>query len=236
MSGTLYLIPAPLAKDAWAPFPSQTLEILRHLEVFIVERGKTARQHLKEAGTQVAFADMTFFELNKYTQPEDIPSFLAPALKEGKDIGLLSEAGCPGVADPGAEVVQHAHDAGLKVVPLIGPSAILLSLMASGLDGQRFAFHGYLPIKTAERKKALRDLERQSSQLKQTQIFIETPYRNDGLVADMLSGLHSSTRLCIASEITSPNAFIQTKNMLGWKRESPPRLHKRPTIFLFLAS
>lgn len=234
MTGTLYLLPTPLAPNAWAPFPEETLQLLRRLDVFIVERGKTVRQFLKEAQTTVPFPDMTFFELNKYTKPEDLPNFLAPALA-GKDIGLMSEAGCPGIADPGAEVVQYAHNLGIPVVPLVGPSSILLALMGSGLNGQRFAFHGYLPIKNPARKKMLRELERQSRQWQQTQIFIETPYRNDGLIADMLSGLQPQTRLCIASDLTAPNSFLQTKTLLGWKRDAPPRLHKRPTIFLFLA-
>lgn len=235
MPGTLYLIPTPLAPNSWAPFPDQTLTCLRRLKVFIAERGKTARQFLKEAQTSVPFPEMTFFELNKYTKAEDLPGFLAPALEDNQDIGLMSEAGCPGVADPGAVVVQLAHDLGIPVVPLVGPSSILLALMGSGLNGQQFAFHGYLPIKNPARKKAIKTLERQSAQAQQTQIFIETPYRNDGLVADLLSGLQSNTRLCIAADLTAPEAFLQTKTILGWKREAPPRLHKRPTIFLFLA-
>lgn len=234
MLGTLYLIPTPLAAGAWAPFPTETLDRMRQIEVFIVERGKTARQFLKEIETPIPFPQMTFFELNKYTIEEEIPSFLKPALA-GKNIGLMSEAGCPGVADPGAVVVQKAHDLGIPVVPLVGPSSILLALMGSGLDGQQFVFHGYLPIKNPDRKKAIKELERQSAQRKQTQIFIETPYRNDGLVADLLSGLNSETRLCMAADLTAPEAFLQTKTILNWKREGTPRLHKRPTIFLFLA-
>ncbi len=236
MAGTLYLIPTPLAEGVIAPLPEQTLEIIRRLKVFVVERGKTARQFIKQAEPPIPFSEMTFFELNKRTDSSDLPSFLRPALEDGQDIGILSEAGCPGVADPGADLVALAHQQGLEVVPLTGPSSILLALMASGLNGQQFAFHGYLPIKNPERKKALNDLERQSKKERQTQIFIETPYRNDGLLSDLLSAFNAQTRLCIAADLTAPDAYIKTKTILDWKRQAPPRLHKRPAIFLILAS
>lgn len=236
MAGTLYLIPTPLVEGVLSPLPEQTLAIIRQLKVFVVERGKTARQFIKQTKTPIPLPEMTFFELNKRTAPNQLQSFLQPALKEGLDIGVLSEAGCPGVADPGANLVNLAHELGIEVVPLIGPSSILLALMASGLNGQQFAFHGYIPIKNPERKKALQDLERQSRKSNQTQIFIETPYRNDGLVSDMFSAFNAQTRLCIAVDLTAPEAYIKTKTVLDWKRQAPPRLHKRPAIFLILAS
>jgi 16S rRNA (cytidine1402-2'-O)-methyltransferase len=236
MAGKLYLIPTPLAEGELAPLPEQTLDLIRRLRVFVVERGKTARQFIKQTNTPIAFSEMTFFELNKRTTKEELPSFLQPALKQGQDIGILSEAGCPGVADPGADLVALAHQKGLEVVPLIGPSSILLALMASGLNGQKFAFHGYIPIKNPSRKKTLQELERESRKAQQTQIFIETPYRNDGLVSDMLSAFNAQTRLCIAADLTAPDAYVKTKTILDWKRQAPPRLHKRPAIFLILAS
>ena len=236
MAGTLYLIPTPLVEGVLRPLPEETLAIVRRLKVFVVERGKTARQFIKQTATPIPFAEMTFFELNKRTDANQLPSFLKPALEDNQDIGILSEAGCPGIADPGADLVQLAHQKGLNVVPLIGPSSILLALMASGLNGQQFAFHGYLPIKNPNRKKALQELERQSKKQRQTQIFIETPYRNDGLISDMLSAFNAQTRLCIAADLTAPDAYIKTKTILNWKRQAPPRLHKRPAIFLILAS
>ncbi|MGH1335469.1 MAG: SAM-dependent methyltransferase [Aureispira sp.] len=236
MAGTLYLIPTPLTEGVLTPLPEETLAIVRRLKVFVVERGKTARQFIKQTETPIPFAEMTFFELNKRTNASELPSFLKPALDENQDIGILSEAGCPGIADPGADLVNLAHQRGLNVVPLVGPSSILLALMASGLNGQQFAFHGYLPIKNPNRKKALQDLERQSKKQRQTQIFIETPYRNDGLISDMLSALNGQTKLCVAADLTAPDAYIKTKTILNWKRQAPPRLHKRPAIFLILAS
>lgn len=236
MAGTLYLIPTPLVEGVLTPLPEQTLDIIRQLKVFVVERGKTARQFIKQTNPSTPLQEMTFFELNKRTAPNQLQSFLEPALEKGLDIGVLSEAGCPGIADPGADLVNLAHELGIEVVPLIGPSSILLALMASGLNGQQFAFHGYIPIKNPERKKTLQELERQSRKRNQTQIFIETPYRNDGLVSDMLSALNAQTKLCIAADLTAPDAYIKTKTVLHWKRQAPPRLHKRPAIFLILAS
>jgi 16S rRNA (cytidine1402-2'-O)-methyltransferase len=236
MAGTLYLIPTPLVEGVLTPLPEQTLTIVRQLKVFVVERGKTARQFIKQAKTPIPFSEMTFFELNKRTNPYELEGFLKPALDDNQDIGILSEAGCPGIADPGADLVALAHKKGMTVVPLIGPSSILLALMASGLNGQQFAFHGYLPIKNPARKKALQEVERQSRKFNQTQIFIETPYRNDGLVSDMLSAFNAQTKLCIAVDLTAADAYIRTKTILNWKRQAPPRLHKRPAIFLILAS
>ena len=178
---------------------------------------------------------MTFFELNKRTDPADWKSFLLPALEENKSIGLISEAGCPGVADPGAEIALLAHELGIRVNPMIGPSSILLALIASGMNGQQFAFHGYLPIKTNERKKKLQQLEQFSRRNNQTQIFIETPYRNDAFVTDALQALQPNTLFGIAADITLPTEYIETHRVQQWKVQDIPTLHKRPTIFLLLA-
>jgi 16S rRNA (cytidine1402-2'-O)-methyltransferase len=234
MAGTIYLIPAPLGESFYLPVPSYVVDIVHSLEVFIVERGKTARQYLKQLQTPIPFQNMTFFELNKHTDLNDLPSFLAPALELGKNVGLMSEAGCPGVADPGADVIRLAHNLNLEVVPLVGPSSILLALMASGLNGQTFAFQGYLPIKNPERSKRIQQLEHIAGRNQQTQIFIETPYRNDAFLNDLLKNLNPETHLCVASDITLPTQFIKTKTVFEWKNDELPILNKRPTIFLFL--
>lgn len=235
MPGTLYLIPAPLGASHYLPIPQNVLDIVYSLEVFIVEKGKTARQYLKQLHTPIPFQDMTFFELNKHTDLRDLPSFLEPAIKLGKNVGLMSEAGCPGVADPGADVVRLAHDQGLEVVPLVGPSSILLALMASGLNGQTFAFQGYLPIKAPERGKHIQHLEQLSKKQQQTQIMIETPYRNDAFLADLIKQLQPNTLLTVAADITLPTQYIKTMNVGNWKKTELPKLHKRPAVFLFLA-
>lgn len=235
MKGQLYLIPTPLGENALEPLPAYLIQQVHQLDVFIAERGKTARQFLKAIKTPIPLQEMTFFELNKRTHPDDIASFLEPALKEGKNIGLLSEAGCPGVADPGAVVVQLAHDLGIKVNPLVGPSSILLALMASGMNGQQFAFHGYLPIKTPERRKTLKNLERCSSKENQTQIFIETPYRNDGFIEDALAALQPQTLFGIAADLTLPSEYVVTHSVKNWRKQTIPKLHKRPAIFMLLA-
>jgi 16S rRNA (cytidine1402-2'-O)-methyltransferase len=234
MAGTLYLIPAALGESVYLPVPAYVVDIVHSLEVFIVEKGKTARQYLKHLQTPIAFQDMTFFELNKFTDLKDLPSFLAPALELGKNVGLMSEAGCPGVADPGADVIKLAHELNLEVVPLVGPSSILLALMASGLNGQTFAFQGYLPIKIPERSKRIQQLEQVAKRLNQTQIFIETPYRNNAFLTDLLKNLNPDTLLCVATDLTLQTQFIKTKSVFSWKNSELPNLDKRPTIFLFL--
>jgi 16S rRNA (cytidine1402-2'-O)-methyltransferase len=234
MAGTLYLIPAPLGDSVYLPVPTYVVDIVHSLEVFIVEKGKTARQYLKQLQTPIPFQNMTFFELNKHTDLKELPIFLAPALELGRNIGLMSEAGCPGVADPGADVIKLAHELNLEVVPLVGPSSILLALMASGLNGQTFAFQGYLPIKNPERSKRIQQLEQVARRNQQTQIFIETPYRNDSFLADLLKNLSPDTLLCVASDLTLPTQFIKTKSVFSWKNDELPVLNKRPTIFLFL--
>lgn len=235
MLGQLYLIPTPLGEDIIEPFPQYLIEQVHKIDVFIAEKGKTARQFLKCIKTPIPLQEMLFFELNKRTEPQEIISFLQPAIKEGKNIGLLSEAGCPGVADPGAEVVRLAHQLGIKVHPLVGPSSILLALMASGMNGQQFAFHGYLPVNSPDRRKALKNLEVQSQKNNQTQIFIETPYRNDGFVEDALACLQNQTLFGIAADLTLPSEYVCTLTVEAWRKKTIPTLHKRPTVFMLLA-
>ncbi len=234
MPGTLYLIPAPLGDTENNPLPPYALRVVHSLEYFITERGKTARRFLKKWKTPIPFKAMTFFELNKHTDLRDLPSFLEPAIELGKNVGLMSEAGVPGVADPGAEVVQLAHQRGLRVVPLVGPSSILLALMASGLNGQTFAFQGYLPIKKAERAKRIQQLEKTAQKHHQTQIFIETPYRNEAFLKDLITQLQPQTYLTVATDLTLASEYIKTQTVADWRKAELPDLHKRPTVFLFL--
>lgn len=233
--GKLYLIPTPLGENAYGPIPEQTLAIARELRVFIVEKGKVARQYLKDFGLTAPLQECRYFELNKFTAAEDIPGFLQPALKEGLDIGLLSDAGAPGVADPGAVVVRLAHRLGIEVVPLSGPSSILLGLMAAGLDGQRFRFHGYLSPKRPQLARDLQQLERASRKEKQTEIFIEAPYRNDAVFETALEALAPTTDFSVACDLTLPEQYIRTHSIQDWQKETAPALHKRPTLFLLMA-
>ncbi len=230
-TGKLYLLPTPLGETDVPTIPAYVIKIMHQLDYFIAERAKTARHFIKTTNPVKPFNELTFFELNKRTPQEDIASFLDPA-KEGHDIGLLSEAGCPGVADPGAVVVQYAHDQGIQVIPLVGPSSILLALMASGMDGQSFAFQGYLSPKPHELAKDLKRLEQSSIRHRQTQIFIETPYRNTKLIEQVLKTLAPNTRFCIAARITTPQEYIRTKTVKSWKSTKIPDLHKVPAIFL----
>lgn len=232
--GTLYLIPTPLGEGAYGPLPEQTLAIARELRYFVVEKGKVARQYLKDYQITARLQECSYFELNKFTRPEDIPGFLQPAL-DGHDIGLLSDAGAPGVADPGATVVRMAHQKGIKVVPLTGPSSILLGLMASGMDGQRFRFHGYLSPKKNQLAQDLQRLERDSRKQKQTELFIEAPYRNDAVFQTALEVLQPSTDFCVACDLTTEQEYVQTMRIGDWQKTTAPELHKRPTLFLLLA-
>ena len=233
--GTLYLIPVPLGamapQDCLAP---NVLAIVRPLTHFVVEQAKTARAFLKASGTDQPLQTLQLAELNEHTRREALAALLQPLL-DGHDVGLLSEAGCPAIADPGADLVALAQERGLRVVPLIGPSSLLLALMASGLNGQCFAFHGYLPAKEAERAKALRDLENESRKKRQTQIFIETPYRNAALFDSFLANLQPRTRLTVATDISLPGEVIQTFSIQQWKKTAPPDVERRPTVFLMLA-
>ncbi len=229
---TLYLVPNVLAEGDWQQvLPARVHSILTETKYFIVENIRTARRFMKQVNQEIDIDQCTFYEINKRTNIQDIPLYLKP-LVDGKDVAVISEAGCPGVADPGADVVRMAHQRGFKVVPIVGPSSILLSLMASGLNGQDFAFRGYLPVKPQERSKALTSLEKTIKTTKQTQIFIETPYRNNQMVGDILRSCSPSTLLCIAANITGENEFIQTKTVQDWKKKGVPDLHKQPVIFL----
>ncbi|MEL6275225.1 MAG: SAM-dependent methyltransferase [Bacteroidota bacterium] len=233
-NGKLYLIPTPLGPEGGHVLPEHTLAIARSLKVFIVEKGKVSRQLLKQIGLKTPLQQCQFFELNKFTEIREIPSFLDPATEEGLDIGLLSDAGAPGVADPGAQAVMAAHRKGVEVIPLVGPSAILLSLMASGLNGQRFTFLGYLSPKRPQLAKDLKRLEKQSQQLDETQLFIEAPYRNMGVYETAMQVLSPSTLFCIATDLTLSTQFVRTHSILEWRRLPKPNLNKRPTMFLLL--
>ncbi len=227
----LYLIPTPLGDTIVEKvLPAEIMQVVRDLRYFVVENTRTARRHLKRMVPEIVIDDLDFKELNEHTQPKELELLLEPLL-QGFDLGILSEAGCPGVADPGADLVKLAHEKGIRVVPLVGPSSILLSLMASGLNGQNFAFIGYLPVKPAERIPAIREVERNSGRDRQTQIFIEAPYRNARLLEDLLSVCNSQTKLCIAVDLTMDSEFVVTKTIADWKR-AIPEISKRPAIFL----
>ena len=235
MAGTLYLIPVPLGPSApQDSLHASVLTTLRPLTHFIVEQAKTARAFLKAAGTDQPLQALQLQELNEHTKPHQLDQLLAP-LRAGHDVGLLSEAGCPAVADPGADLVALAQQENIRIVPLIGPSSLLLALMASGLNGQRFAFQGYLPAKEVDRSKALRELESESRKRKQTQLFIETPYRNRAMFDAILQACQPSTRLCIATDLTLPGESIRTRSVAHWKKQTPPDIERRPTVFLLLA-
>jgi len=233
---TLYLLPNTLGRTPENnTIPDYVLNIVRSLDVLIVENIQTARKYLQWVGETIPEYEILFFELNRHTKSEDIIDFIQP-LKEGKDIGILSEAGCPGVADPGSSVVKMAHNQGFKVVPLVGPNSILMALMASGLNGQSFTFWGYLPINSDERIRKLKDLEEISRYQNQTQIFMETPFRNMELLKDILHNCDPNTYLCTATDITLPNEIIISKSITKWKNDLLPELDKRPTIFLIYSA
>lgn len=231
-SGKLYLVPTPLSEDNFQTIPAYVQTIVHTLDVFIVEKAKTARRHLKGMGFPTPFDDCLFFELNKRTDPKDIPSFLEPALKEGRSIGLMSEAGVPGVADPGARVVRMAHRKGIEVSPMVGPSSILLAIMGAGLNGQQFAFKGYLSPKRPALAKDLKKWESHSARTGETQVFIETPYRNIAFFETALQALSASSLLTVATDLTLPTQYIRTFSIMDWQRIKKPMLHKRPTVFL----
>ncbi len=227
----LFLVPNVLSESNWQNvLPAQILPILTKTKHYIVENVRTARRFMKQVNQEINIDECTFYELNKRTKFSEIPTFLKP-IESGFDVAVISEAGCPGIADPGADVVKIAHQKGFKVVPLVGPSSILLALMASGLNGQNFAFNGYLPVKQNERVRMISELEKKAKNDQQTQIFIETPYRNNQLVEDILKTCLPTTFFCIAANITGENEFIKTKSINEWKGKAPD-LHKQPAIFL----
>lgn len=233
---TLFLIPTPLgAPDTPCLLPHEQAQIVG-LTDFVVEAEKTARAHLKHLGVTTPIRELNLHTLNEHTNSQTLPDLLAP-LREGRDMGLLSEAGCPAVADPGANLVALAHQAGFEVKPLVGPSSILLALMASGANGQNFAFKGYLPAEKGARLMALKALEQHSRQQNETALFIETPYRNDALLADAVQHLHPATRLCVACDLTLPSQTIISQTIADWRKLAAlPDLKKRPTIFVLWAS
>jgi 16S rRNA (cytidine1402-2'-O)-methyltransferase len=233
-TGTLYLVPVTLGESPLAAvIPQDVQQRVRALEYFIAENPKSARAYLKQVGTARPLQELNIGVLNEHTPDAAVAALAAPLLA-GHDVGLMSEAGCPGVADPGAKLARYAHQHAIRVVPLVGPSSILLALMASGLNGQSFAFHGYLPVADAERERTLRELEKQSQRLKQTQIFIETPYRNQKLLRSMLGVCANTTLICIAADITLAGEDIRTRTVAAW-RKAPPELDRRPALFLLLA-
>lgn len=236
--GKLYLIPSPLGEyDPSQVIPAPVLERLRSIRKYVVEEARTVRRYLSAAGLKGHISELELRELNEHTKPAEVEALLSMfSDPDGTptDVGLISEAGLPAVADPGAQLVVLCHIQGIQVVPLVGPSSLMLALMGSGLNGQSFAFCGYLPAKTDERRKAIRDIEKRSSQLSQTEIFIETPYRNDSMMADLLATLQPKTRLCVAADITLPEETILTKEVREWKK-TKLTIGKRPCVFLILA-
>ena len=230
-TGILYLIPTRLGENiVLEVLPISVKKVLEVVNHYVVENEKTARRFIKKISPRKPQEALQINVINKYTDIAELPSYLEPCLN-GIPVGILSEAGCPGIADPGSEVVKIAHEKGIKVVPLVGPSSILLAMMSSGMNGQSFAFNGYLPIEKGERKNSIKQLEKLSFEKKQTQIFIETPYRNNKMLEDLLANLHPQTKMCIACDITLITEYIMTKSIFDWRKEKVD-LHKRPTIFI----
>lgn len=232
---SLYLIPVTLGDTPIEQvLPAYNKEIICSIRHFIVEEVRTARRFLKQVDRNINIDELTFYPMGKHADAASFSRYL-DALRNGEDMGVISEAGCPAVADPGADVVAIAQREGLKVVPLVGPSSILLAVMGSGFNGQSFAFHGYLPIAPTDRAKRLKQLESRSAAEHQTQLFIETPYRNHKIIADILSACNPRTRLCIASGLTTEKEYICSKTVKEWKQVPPPDLNKIPTIFAIYA-
>ena len=232
--GTIYMIPCPISdeRDVWDVLPKHNLEVMNSLDYFIVENVRSARRFLSRVGIERKIDKLEFVELNEHTtSAEEVERMLRPVL-EGRSAGVISEAGVPGVADPGADIVALAHRNSVKVVPLVGPSSILMSVMASGLNGQSFAFVGYLPIKDGERLKRLRELERRVRDERQSQLFIEAPYRNVKLFDTLVRSVAPTLRLTVATDITAPEEFIATLTIAEWRKRGVPNIAKRPTIFL----
>ncbi len=229
--GTLFLIPVPLSDNsAHKSFTAYLGDTINSIGTYIVENEKTARKFLKEAGIKIPQSDLVIHDYGKHKRNDSMVPYFKE-LMTGKDVGLMSEAGCPGIADPGAEVVLEAHKRGIKVVPLVGPSSILLALMASGFNGQSFTFNGYLPIDKVERGKRIKELEQIADKNKQTQLFIETPFRNNHLFEDVLKNTAAQTLLCVATNLTGEDEYVKTMSIGQWRQERID-LHKKPTIFL----
>lgn len=234
MKGTIYMIPCPISDEApvWSVLPQANLEVMNSLDYFIVENTRSARRFLSRAGIERKIDSLEFVELNEHTtEARDIERMLRP-VEEGRSAGVISEAGVPGVADPGADIVALAHRKGIRVVPLVGPSSIIMVMMASGQNGQSFAFVGYLPVKEPERMRAVKGLERRAQQEHQAQIFIEAPYRNVKLFESLVASLSPKMRLTVAADITSPDELILTLTVEEWRKRGVPPIQKRPTIFV----
>jgi 16S rRNA (cytidine1402-2'-O)-methyltransferase len=232
--GKLFLIPTVIAEDTQqAVIPVSVIFALKQTNHFLAEDVRTARRYLSSLKIYESIESLDFKVLNKKTKEQELKELFVPIV-EGKNLGILSESGCPGIADPGALAAKYAHQQGIQVVPLTGPSSILLSLMASGLNGQKFAFHGYLPIDSKESVEAIKTFEKESRTKRQTQVFIETPYRNNAVTTNLLKALHEDTLLCIAIDVTGKDESIQTRSIKDWRKHKP-ELSKSPAVFLFLA-
>lgn len=233
--GKLYLIPVPLGQTpADAALPQPVRDCARKLRHFVAENAKSARNFLKSLPSDTPLQQIEIRELNEHTSPRELSELLAPLLA-GIDVGLISEAGCPAVADPGSNLVALAHNEGIQVLPMVGPSSIILALMGSGLSGQNFAFHGYLPAKSELRQKRLRELEKDSRQENRTQIFIETPYRNMQMLETLINTCAPNTKICVATDLTLASESINTRTTLEWRRQGLPSIDRQPTVFLFQA-
>ena len=231
MSGTLYLLPSGLGAAPRGLLPEKTLQVIDKTKHFVVEDAKAARAFLKSVGYPFPIQDARMGLLNEHTRPSQVAELLAPA-EAGDDIALLSDAGCPAVADPGALLVRAAHERGIRVVPLVGPSAILMAIMASGMNGQRFMFHGYLPVEAEARRKRITWLEQESARMDVTQTFIETPYRNQAMYVAIIGACQKDTHLCLATDITCDAESIVTRTIGSWRSGPPPDLDRRPTVFV----
>jgi 16S rRNA (cytidine1402-2'-O)-methyltransferase len=230
--GKVYLIPTVLSPDTLHTIPAYVTPVVQQLSVFFVENERTARRYLKALDKSINIDALQLLLMHENHPPDT--AMAKQILLAGEDIGVISEAGCPAIADPGHLVVQVAHSINAQVIPMVGPNSMLLALMASGMNGQNFQFVGYLPVKPPERIKAIRDLEIQSQKKQQTQLFIETPYRNNQLLKDILDNCKDTTQICVAADITGPEEFIHTRSVKDWKQQLP-ELHKKPSIFLLLA-
>jgi len=233
--GTLYMVPVTLGDDNISfVIPADVIQLVKGLEYFVVENEKSARRFLGTVKSNKPVRELNFQLLNEHIAEKDLPGLIAPLLA-GHNVGMLSEAGCPGIADPGATLAALAHRKGIKVSPLVGPSSILLSLMASGFNGQQFTFLGYLPSDKAARVIKLKEIEKKSERLNETQIFIETPYRNQHMLEDILASCSTNTKLCIARNVSLEAELVVSKTIAEWKKNALPDLHKQPTIFLLIA-
>lgn len=232
--GVLYMVPSPIAEGVLGDVLTERVrDVLVRLDYFVAEDIRTVRRFISKAGTGRDISSLHFAELNEHTPAGDVEKLIGPLL-EGHDMGMVSEAGLPGIADPGAELASLCHRSGIRVVPLSGPSSVFMALMASGLNGQSFAFNGYLPVKPPERGKAIRRLEQRASAEGQSQVFIETPYRNVKVFEDILSSCRSDTQLTVAVDISGPDEFIRTMNIGEWRKTPVPEMHKKPAVFIIL--